>query len=446
MANLEIDTLRQKKIAILGYGVEGSALANFLRSHKVENILIFDENASALENVDSVFECTSDSTKLNEFAPEIVFRSPGFQYKKAAELLPNAFITSGTDLFLSLKKGTVIGITGTKGKSTTANLIYAILKANGEKVFLGGNIGNSPLDFVGELDERSYTIMELSSFQLQEMKNYPEIAIILPISSDHLNYHESIEEYRQAKMNIIAPEGQEQIVVMPYDLREQVPSDDKKKIVSYSLDNQASDCHLTSTDFICRENKITEDFLSLAKKLATPPINLASVASFCFITGREFNFAKFVPHFNKPDFRMQLVKEKDSLKFFNDSAATNPISTIEAVNLSQDDFILICGGSNKGLEYGELGKILAQNNLFKKVYLFGEVAPEMERDFLSSGVIGDRIVHKETLEDVMRTISQENISVGSIIFSPSAASFDQFSNYKERGERFNDLVKKWPNI
>ncbi len=440
------DDLKDKKILVFGLGVEGESLVRYFAQRQFERVLVFDQKENIGQTKEYLgYRITNLSEEAMRFAPNVIFRSPGVKISTIKELFGENEISSATNLFMSEARGTIVGVTGTKGKSTTSNLLKAVLTSNDKQVFLGGNIGNSPLDFVDQTTDRSFSIIELSSFQLQDIKIKPHVAVFLPVSVDHMNYHESESEYIKAKKEIVSSENQGQIVIMP--VAQQELADVAAGIkVTYSISNGTATCSPDGNDFCCSDRRFNVDLDVLSKKLATPDINVSCVLAFCFALKLDFHIEDIAEKFEKPEFRMQKVGHNKDMNFYNDSASTNPASIVEAVKLMDKNFALICGGSSKGLDYDQMGQIIAKNHLLKKVYVIGETGREIYDALSGGGYDKNLITEAQTLEDAMRQISQNHKDVDEVLFSSGSASFDQFKNYRERGEYFNRLVDKWPNI
>src|SRR3989344_4071719 len=208
---MTLDELRDKKVAVLGLGENHKYLVSYFQTHDIKYQLI------------DQWQRVSD---LDFSGYEIVFRTPGVPYTAVSiqnALRQGAVIYSQTRLFFDLCPAKIIGVTGTKGKGTTATLIHRILervalrRAQGGKVYLAGNIGRDPFEFLDELNADNWVVMELSSFMLQDLHKSPHIAVVLKITPEHLDYHESFEEYIEAKLPIMKFQGPKDFVVLNYD-------------------------------------------------------------------------------------------------------------------------------------------------------------------------------------------------------------------------------------
>lgn len=414
-----MDNFQGKKIAIAGYGVEAKSLISyFLKFSRPEQIDVFDEKLDKLEeNQDrdgvNIFKSKIDEVDFNKY--DFVFRSPGVK-PRLIKTDPSR-ISSLTNLFFTLAKGKIVAVTGTKGKSTTALLIDKILKINDKKSFVGGNIGIGMLDFVDQLSDDSFSVLELSSFQLQDLKNAPDYAIILPIFPDHLDYHSSEQEYISAKGKVFAF------------------SDDVKIICAKS--------NKKYFDFSSHKNVYFYDESTLpatAKVFSTadqiPLIDIAAALKFAEVENLKAPIESIIADFKKLPFRVEKIGQIGEVVFYNDSASTNPVSTQKAIELLEGNTAVIIGGASKGLRIEELCLKIVNEPKIKAVYLFGE-----EKKNFAEGLKKANYENELTIcEDLVMVFEKLDIqNIKNVLFSPAYASFDQYANYKKRGEHFNRL-------
>ena len=399
-------------IAILGFGIEGKSSYKFLKKkYPKGNIEIRDKNLSSNYLDD-----------LERF--DLLVRSPGVKY-----LLPeiqnakrnSVEISSFTKLFFAYAPGMIIGITGTKGKGTTASMLYAILKAAGKDVYLVGNIGKPMLDVIPRLTNRSLAILELSSFQLQDLERSPEIAVVLEIAPDHLDYHKDMREYVEAKSHIAAFQTPKNHIFYvsrnPWSKKISQKSSGRKVPIDFKKPFfiQASDVKIPGGYNV--NNAVVA--ASVAVHLGIRPQ---------IITKAIRNF-KGLPH------HLELVREIGGVRYFNDSASTNPISTKAALMAISDPKILIAGGVDKNFHYGILKPAL--KNSTKLVILYGSSRSKIAEEI--RGVV-PIILAKDLLAAV--TKAKKRARRGEVIlFSPASASFDMFKDSKDRGRQFSRLIK-----
>lgn len=410
----------KKKLAILGFGQEGKSLLKFLRrspKFKGSKIDILDKknNKGYLSRVSSF---------------DLVFRSPGVPYNlpelKSARKRGVEF-SSGTKIFFEEYGGKIVGITGTKGKGTTSTLLYKILRAAGKKVLLAGNIGKPAIDFLKSGEKYDWAILELSSFQLQDLDISPNLAVILDVFPDHQDAHLNLREYYEAKANIGKYQKKSDRVFFF--------SDDKnsKKIASKSPAWKMGVNYKKFKLFSPRELKMPGPHNFRNAVMA------ANVAFSLGIAVRTIKNA--VTRFKGLEHRLEFVKKIGGFNFFNDSASTNPHTTAAAVgSFPGVKKILISGGRDKVDDYSPIHRALKKHEIHA-VILFGENKHRLQR------AIGglSKVKLAGNLKTAVRMAFGEAKMAGGevcVVFSPGAASFDMFRNYAHRGEEFKKLVRK----
>ncbi len=330
------------------------------------------------------------------------------------------------DIFLEfVNPNQIIGVTGTKGKSTTSSLIYAVLRDAGKNVIFAGNIGVSVLDTILSIKENTLVVLEISSFQLESFdrkKVSPKWAVITNITPDHLNYYSKLEDYINAKKIIGKYQTQDDFLFLRKSDQATNTSkflkDLKGQIISFSAGDLPSDFH----------------------PILMGQHNLENIAA-AYQVSKTFNIdenliLKVLAEFKGVPFRMELVKVWNGVKIINDTAATSPESGIKAIQ-TFPNCILICGGMNKGMNYMQFAQIVNEN--VKKVFLLeGDSANEMKK-YLSKNKVGRTYNNFENLlMDVKRIVKPGN----TILLSPAATSFNLFNNEWDRGRKFNEAVEQ----
>ncbi|MEI7511394.1 MAG: UDP-N-acetylmuramoyl-L-alanine--D-glutamate ligase [Candidatus Peregrinibacteria bacterium] len=460
-----IDTT--KTYGIFGWGVEGKSVYRWLTKHGAQNILVFDENPVTPEGTINR-PPTADFSKIAEC--DILFRSPGVRPEKCwSRAVSCNGSTSATKYFFhhSPTKN-IVGVTGTKGKGTTSTLIYEILKNAGKQVFLGGNIGTPVFDFFDELTPESWVVLELSSFQLFDLDISPPYAVLLRTDSEHLDWHTSVKEYREAKQNLFQFQKKEDTLVVFGE------SDITKKMAEIS---PAKKIWVRPNGATGEENEITAQngfvetrFIASDKTRSHEtifPISsiqlrgkfqyenvLAATAIAKEIGIPNKTIQKTVENFKGLPMRCELVAEKNGIQFFNDSFSTIPETTIASLSTFTSPVLLILGGSEKYSDFTELARTCAQHPSLHKIFLIGKTAPRIlealqrAESRVSTEIIleEDENEQKGHGEKVLQKIFQsvETNNNFSLLLSPACASFGLFTNYKERGEIFNTLAKAFP--
>ncbi len=420
-------------IAIAGFGNEGKTLLTFLKKsprYKRAVITVLDRNealATELKKLNIPF-ITGARYLKNLTAFDIIFRSPGMPYllpELQAAIAKGVLVSSQTKLFfdelrnaqrmIKSAKPIVIGVTGTKGKGTTSTLIFQMLTNAKYKTVLAGNIGKSMIESLTTAKRADYVVLELSSFQLQDMDVSPDIAVILDIFPDHLDSHKDTREYYAAKANI----G-----------RFQKKSD---RIFFYTTNALSMRIAVKSP---ARKHGITPKQDNLRKNFEMA----AAVARTCGCSNNII--VKTIKKFTGLPHRLELVKKIRSIAFYNDSAGTNPVATAAAIVSFKEPIVLIAGGKDKGFSYAPLGVALKKSTV-ELVVLFGENKEKIAHDIKSAKrtvmIVNDlRDALKIAFARAKELASQKESAV--IVFSPASASFDMFANYRERGEAYKKTV------
>ena len=408
------------KIAILGFGEEGKSVERFLKrtpQYKDAEISILDKKRSKnyLEHLDSF---------------DLVIKSPGVPFslpEVAKAHASGVLFGSATEFFFGHATGLLIGITGTKGKGTTATLLYRMLKACKKDVYLAGNIGIPMLDILPKLKSTSVAVLELSSCQLHHLLFSPQIAVVLDIFPDHLDAHTSFQEYVEAKGSIVANQKEHDTVFY---------FSDNKQAAELARQSRGKQIGIRPDAFTLFSAK---DLQLMGTHNYRNAVMAVSVA--LYVECDPAVIKRVAKRFPGNPLRLQNIRNMDSVVFYNDSASTNPVSTAAAIRSFQTPTILIAGGRDKGFTYEALRNASAWKPL-RHAVLVGENIPLLKKELK-----GVEITIVQTLEKAVRVAwryvlkKRKKGEVWNIVFSPGAASFDQFKNYKERGKKFNEVVK-----
>ncbi|MDH5533032.1 MAG: UDP-N-acetylmuramoyl-L-alanine--D-glutamate ligase [Candidatus Pacebacteria bacterium] len=457
MFTKELSKLNNKTILILGMAREGLSTAEFLLSHLKEiNLLVTDTKplkeldptwSSLLEHNKNVKKI--ETNKVQDSAFDFVFKTPGISeivLKEKYQLdVPPEKLQSNTQLFFDLiesleNQPITIGITGTKGKSTTTSQIFHVLKHAQVDVALGGNIGVPPLRLLENNDqpnERTY-VLEMSCHQLAELTTSPQIAIIQDISSDHLDFYPNFETYFEAKTAICKFQLESSIVIYNSD------SDTATKMAKLSqgehLPFSLKDSDQESQEIIKLIKKSPSSLVGVHNLYNTIPAVI--VARILDISDDEIS--KGVASFKSVPHRIELVKTVDEVKFYNDSAASAPEATIAALKAFENKpIILITGGSEKGANFDKLAQIIIDHNV-KYLVLFPTTGEKILNSVKKLDSNHPLVNNNKTAHDMSEavTISKEQAQVGDIVLmSPASASFNMFKNYEDRGNQFRELAQ-----
>ncbi len=436
---MKIAELVKERIAVVGLGSENFALLNFLYSKGYTfPITIFafqsrqemEKHYPALKKWKHISWVISKPNFRQFKKFSLIIKSPGafFSPQLRKQLQKSRVsITSAMQLFLVLcpTKNT-IGVTGTKGKGTTSSLIEAIVKKAGKRVWLGGNIGVAPFSFITKIKKSDWIILELSSFQLEDITSSPHISVLTNFSAEHLatadknnpNYHPSLNHYWQAKLNLLRFQGMSDTAVINNSL--------KIKIKNIKI----------------KSKKIFFTTSSLPSKLPGDhnKENVAAavaVAKVIKINNTIINQA--VKNFKGLPYRLEKITEKNRVAYYNDSFATTPSATITALKAFNNPIILIAGGADKGSDFNQLAKIIKQKT--KAVILFkGTALKKLQVSLTKEKYNQSNIKIAGSMADAISQAQKQAISGDIVLMSPACASFGLFKNYKDRGEQFNKTV------
>ncbi|MCL6096206.1 MAG: UDP-N-acetylmuramoyl-L-alanine--D-glutamate ligase [Patescibacteria group bacterium] len=439
-------------VLILGYGREGTSVHKYIQTrYPSKRIGIADQN-DVVPKVEGSVTLHVGKDYLNSLLNyDVIVRSPGIPFRTPElqkSIKEGKKVTSETNIFFSECSGMVIGITGTKGKSTTSSLIYSILQSSYPDVRLVGNIGKPALDYLADSNHKTVFVAELSSHQLEDFHYSPHIAVLLAIVPEHLSYHGSFPTYVDAKGNIVNYQSADDIVVFnpanhTTERLAEESSGQKFKFSSHQI--EGINCYVKGSDiFVGPEFVMATDEIPL---LGPGNIeNVLAAISIGVIMGVDIEkIRKAIKEFKPLPHRLEYVGEKNGVSFYNDSLATIPEAAINALEaLGTNVETLIAGGYDRGLDFSKLGEFLANNTALKTLILFPTTGEKIWAAVLKA-IKGDNPIAKydvSTMEGAM-DIASAKTSPGKIcLLSPASASFGVFRDYEERGNKFRELVNK----
>lgn len=450
-----MEPIKNKNICIIGLGKEGVSVVNFLGGKN--KITIIDQKPK--EEIDQGFFKRLKFKDINFYFGGS-FPSERFDYLVRSPGVPlgnpiiekftknGAILTSATKIFFDLCHGKVIGVTGTKGKGTTSTLIYEILKTQNKNVFIAGNIGTPMLDILPDLNRESLVVLELSSFQLADLKKSPHIAVVLMITSEHLDWHKDTREYTEAKTAIVRFQTKNDFALINQDFEASRSFGEltKAKVIPISTEKETSGVFVKGTKIISHilgpeEIIDTRDVLLPGKHNFQNVV--AAIAAGKILGVPTENIRKVLKSFKGLEHRLQLVRELRGIKFYNDSFSTTPETTIAAIEaFTSPKKILILGGSSKNSDFNALGAKIANDKTIKAIVVIGE---ETERILgaisTAGGFLGKIKKGLLNMSSIVRNAFDLASSGDVVILSPACASFDMFKNYQDRGEQFIKEVR-----
>lgn len=433
MIDTIINRLNGKKILIAGFGREGKSTLRFLQKYLPDAMIgIADKNESAFQDVDKErYELFAGDDYLNAATDyDIIIKTPGISVNNIE--IDCSKITSQTDLFLEACHNQVIGITGTKGKSTTSSLIYHIIKAvkglkgKGNDVILAGNIGIPILDCIDDINERTIIVYELSAHQLQFINKSPHVGVLLNVFEEHLDHFGTYDKYKDAKINVL-----------------RYMSDGDFAIVNNSLFHETESMSVNCIDFESFDLKnFNINWEEIPLMGEHNKLNVR--AALCACRSFGFSLEDLIPHlytFKPLEHRQEFVGIFNGVKFYNDSISTIPQATIAALNTIKNVNFLLLGGFDRGIDYSPLISYL-KGNVVPYVLITGK-AGQTIKNMLQDADYKGNILEYTDMESAFEIVKNMSKNGDVCLLSPAAASYDRYKNFEERGKIFKELAKKF---
>jgi len=441
--------LRGRKIAVMGLGVSNRPLVRLLLRYGC-NVTGCDRTPR--EKVDrEVLEleqlgCTLrlGDTYLDDVTADLVFRTPGMHpANPALEQLRSggAQITSEMEVFFELCPCTVIAVTGSDGKTTTTTLISEMLKAAGKKVWLGGNIGTPLLPVCDQIAPEDFAVVELSSFQLMDMQRSPHIAVITNLAPNHLDVHKDMQEYVDAKKNIYKFQTESDRLILNADNALTAPLQGNGTTRYFARLGKTDNGVCLDGDMLCRDGVPVLDKKTI---LLPGEHNVENyMAAILAVEGlvEDETIRRVAATFGGVEHRIELVRVKDGVKFYNDSIASSPSRTIAGLRSFKEKVLLIAGGYDKHIPYDVMGDDVCEHVkiLFVNGATGGQIRAAVENaPKYTPGC--PQIVDCADFTDAVYKAAAAAQDGDIVLMSPASAAFDQFKNFMERGKYFKKLV------
>ena len=439
------ESLKGKRIAVFGLGVSNRPLVRLLLEFGCDCLGC---DKTPRENLDAeVLELERLGCKLSvgeyyldNLEADLVFRTPGMHPgNPALEALraKGAEVTSEMEVFFEVCPCTILAITGSDGKTTTTTLVSEILKAAGKTVWVGGNIGTPLLPRVREMKETDCCVVELSSFQLMDMKRSPAVAVVTNLAPNHLDVHKDMEEYVEAKKNIFKFQNEKGVLIVNADNDITAPFVGNGTTKAFSRQGKDVSVKLEG-DMITRDGV---PVLNRKDILIPGEHNVENyMAAIAAVEGlaEDETIRQVARTFGGVAHRIELVRIKDGVRFYNDSIASSPSRTIAGLKSFPEKVILIAGGYDKHIPYDVLGPEVCTH--VKKLFLCGATAPQIRASVESCAGEKPEITDCGKFENAVKAAAAAAESGDVVLMSPASASFDEFKNFAVRGDFFKKLI------
>ena len=448
MYNKILEKLNNKNIAILGFGKEGKSTYNFIRRYSNQTLTILDKNDILKNNEylkeDKNLKIITGDTYLNNLEQyDLIIKAPGIALLDIDLKNIEDKLTSQLELILEINKKNIIGITGTKGKSTTTSLLYNIIKDQNENTFLLGNIGNPILDYIEKFNDESILVIEMSSHQLEFVHQSPHIGVILNLYQDHLDHTGTLEKYHNDKMHMFKYQDESDIGI--YDGQNEYlinlvnKNNYKSKLYNFKV-NEKADIYVENNK-IYYNNEMIYDGNQQRNLIGSH--NLKNIMVTLLIT-KLLNLdlekaTKVVNKFNPLEHRLERVGTYNNITYFNDTIATIPEATINGINGLGNVDTLIFGGMDRNIDYSKFIEFLKTSNITNLIGL-----PETGHKIckiLKEKNTNKNIYIVETIDEAVDIADKQTKKNHICLLSPAASSYNKFKNFEEKGNYYKNVIK-----
>ena len=446
-----------KRIAVCGMGVSNTPLIESFLNQGARVCICDRRTREAIGPIADEFEKKGAELRLGEnylknLEVDIIFRTPGMNYylPELVNARENGIaVTSEMEVFFEVCPATIFAVTGSDGKTTTTTLIAKMLEAEGKRVHVGGNIGHPLLPDIEKIRPEDYVVVELSSFQLISMRKSPDVAVVTNVAPNHLDVHKDMDEYINAKKNILLHQNAFSRTVL---------NDDNDITRSFAAEVRGQYMHFSLKTPVSNGAWLSDDgtIYMAYRRMVAPIMNRSdialmgehNVANYLAAISAVWGYAgadsirKVATEFKGVEHRIEPVRTLHGVRWFNDSIATSPTRTIAGLKAFEQPIILIAGGYDKHIPFEPMAPYI--NEKVKLLILSGPTADKIEKAVRAGKGYHDdlKILRSESLEESVR-LAYENAVDGDIVsLSPACAAFDAFPNFAARGKYFKELVNK----
>lgn len=441
--------IKGKKVAVVGIGVSNRPLVKMIVDLGGK-VIACDKKTDIGDAADELKKIGVELNLGENYLEgvvdcDVIFRTPSLRpdnpYLQRARD-NGAYITSEMMEFIKYCPCKIFGVTGSDGKTTTTSLIYEMLKADGKRAFLGGNIGNPLFNRIEEIKEDDYAVIELSSFQLMECGFSPDVSVITNLSPNHLDIHKDMKEYIDSKKNIFLHQNENGLLVLNLDnkITAGMLDEAKGKVRTFSLTKGIGYSHLEGDELSVNGIKICN--MKDIKLIGMHNVD-NMLTAFAAVDGTVSIEAmrKVATTFTGVEHRIEFVREINGVRFYNDSIGSSPTRTIANLKAFNRKIILIAGGYDKKIPFDTLAKEGVDR--VKVLVLMGNTKDKIRKAFEEEMKLRDHylpIIEADNLEDAVYKAYKSSENGDIITLSPACASFDMFKNFEERGNKFKEIV------
>ncbi len=445
-------SLKDRKISVIGIGVSNVPLIRFLieggasvTAHDKKDAKALGEVYTELSDLGAHFVLGEDYLKNIPEGCEVIFKTPGLR-GDVPELLTakekEIEVTSEMELFFELCPCEIIAVTGSDGKTTTTTLIGEMLKTQGYTCHIGGNIGKPLVAELEHIKAEDKAVLELSSFQLFSMEKSPKVAVITNVTPNHLDWHKDFDEYIEAKKNIMKYQDKNSVLVtnLANDITSKIGQDAKGEWRSFSSQGDAL-VYLQGDSIFYGDEKIINTSDILIPGIHNVENYMAAIAATRDYVSKE-TVETVAKNFGGVPHRIELIRELDGVRYYNDSIASSPARTTAGLNAFDEKVILIAGGYDKKIPFDEFGDVI--NKHVKKLVLVGATSDKIEAAVKKAKNYDGLTIYRESEFETAINTARDIAEKGDVVMlSPACASFDLFKNFEERGNTFKRIVNEF---
>ena len=451
-----LEELSGRSVTVIGMGISNVPLIKMLLRSGVK--VTVRDKASREKVADLAQELESLGAKLilgpdylENLSEELIFRTPGLSPNtpQLAQAVENgAALSSEMEVFFQTCPSHLIAVTGSDGKTTTTTIISEFLKEAGKTVYVGGNIGKPLLPDVPDMEPEDFAVLELSSFQLMTMNQSPNVAVITNLAPNHLDYHHTMEEYTNAKKNIFLHQSEDDRLVLNYDneVTRSMAAEAVCPVTWFSRKEKLEEGVYLRDGAIWLTNSMGSREVLPLSDIQLPGVHnienyMAAIAAVDGLVPDKCVRA-VARRFKGVEHRIELVRELDGVKYYNDSIGTSPSRTTACLESFPQKIILIAGGYDKGVPFTQLGVEIVGH--VKALFLTGNTAGAIRQavqqapGYAESGMI---LAETEDLAAAVAAAHKAAKPGDVVVLSPACAAFDHFKNFMERGQVFKKLVR-----